>query len=214
MKDWKKALVDYYNEYRSLFEIVPPCFPVPIPEAKMSSDYQEDNSCDVVLFDAKDRLLTKSGETAFMSTSSSLSAEYEDGNRLLCVITVSGAFYNSPQDLDKDLFPLLHEMVHIKEWVLIKNNLSVDYTNFPKVFSKAKKIHSELNPDGSNQDKEEFIFLLYFLSEAILKDENEERKQKLLKVKEIIQPDPVKCLIERLYPCKYCMATKLKPKTK
>jgi len=203
----ERALVDYYNEYRPLFDNVPPYCSIPIPEATMVKDGKKEEE---ITFDAED-LRTESGSPAFMATRCVL-PDYEGDDRLRCVIIVNSRFYNYSQDLNEDLFPLLHEMTHVKEGILYKNNLKLENEKLLEIVLKSKELHAELNPKNLNPDGEDFVLLLCFLAEVILNDKNKMRKNQIVGKRGIKHSDPIKCLVEQLYPDKYVAYLKIQNK--
>lgn len=199
-EELERALVDYYNEYRPLFDNVPPYYSIPIPETRMVKERKQREYWDVVTFSSVKRRFEGVTKLSPAATDIFTSNKYKDKKRW--VINVNPIYYNCPRDLKNDLFPLLHEMTHVKKRLLSKNNLSIDYEKFPEMVSKAGEYHAELNPDGSNPDDEDFVLFLCFLAEVILNDKNKKRKKQMPGVSELNHPDPIKYLVDKLYPHK------------
>ena len=120
----KKALVDYYNEYRPLFDNVPPDCSIPIPKAKTKKERKQKEYWDVVTSSSVKRRFEGIRELSPAAIDTFTSKKYEEKERW--TINLNPVYFSHPRDSKEEVFPLLHEMTHVKERVLSKNNLKLE----------------------------------------------------------------------------------------
>ena len=206
----ERALVDYYNEYLPLFDSVPPYCSIPIPKAKTKKERKQKEYWDVVTFSSVKRRFEGIRELSPAAIDTFTSKKYEEKERW--TINLNPVYFSCPRDLKEEVFPLLHEMTHVKEGILYKNNLKLENEKLPEMVLKSKELHAELNPKNLNPDGEDFVLLLCFLAEVILNDKNKMRKNQIVGKRGIKHSDPIKCLVEQLYPDKYVAYLKIQNK--
>jgi hypothetical protein len=195
-EELEKALVDYYNELRPLFQSIPPCYSITIPYAKRKKERKHKEYWDVVTFCSRKTRFKGINRLSPMEFITFRSTKYMDRKRW--AINVNPLYCSHPQELNEDLFPLLHEMVHVKQGILGSNNLHLDYEKFSDMDSlKIKKLCNQLNPEKRNKDGDDVILLLFLLAKNILNDEN--FLQMVIGNREIDDTDPTGWLVKQMY---------------
>ena len=77
----KRVLVDYYNEYRPLFNNVPPYCSMPIPEAKIKNKRTQKEYWDVVTFSSVKRRFEGTRKLSPAAIDTFTSKKYEEKER-------------------------------------------------------------------------------------------------------------------------------------
>lgn len=136
-EELERELVDYYNEYRPLFDNIPPYYSIPIPEAEIKEDHERK--------EYKNTTFDVDSEKFKNNLDSSMCASVNK-NIWKTTIYINPTYYHYSSNLSGLLlFPPLHEMVHIKQAVLKSKGSEFKCENSPTVdFSITKELFEDL----------------------------------------------------------------------